>query len=151
MAPFDPRTLDAELATQLANHLHTEEVGPLVMPIAPYKGTTYWDARGGALDWLHELGVRGTLTDRHFEEMQAQVLQFRPTSYLGDGYVTVRLRGTLIEVMNGVRHAYPVNESAVFQRFSFAQPFWIAVDGQNDDGTWIANGNYGTPQQTAHG
>ena len=53
--------------------------------------------------------------------------------------------------MNGVRHAYLVNESVVFQRFSFAQASWMAVDGQNDDGTWIANGNYGTPQSTAHG
>jgi len=88
---------------------------------------------------------------RRFEDIRVQVVQFKPMSYLGDGYVTVHLGGTLVETMNGVRHAYPVNESVIFQRFSFAQPSWTAVDGQNDDGTWIANGNYGTPQSTAHG
>ncbi|MEA2661678.1 MAG: hypothetical protein QOH08_1250 [Chloroflexota bacterium] len=151
LAPFDPATLDAELAMQVANHLHTEEAGTQVMPVAPYTGTAYWDARAGAIDWLHELAVRGTLSDRHFERVSARVTRFTPTSYLGDGYATVLLRGTLVETMNGVRHTYPVNESVVFQRFSFAQPFWIAVDGQNDDGTWIANGNYGAPQSLAHG
>ena len=65
--------------------------------------------------------------------------------------MTVHLKATLVEMTNGVRHTYPVDESVVFQRFSFAQPWWMAVDGQNDDGTWIANGNYGTPQPTAHG
>jgi len=83
--------------------------------------------------------------------MSAQVTKFSPTSYLGDGYLTVHLSGTLVAVTNGVRHAYPVSESVVFQRFSFAQATWMAVDGQNRDGTWIANGNYGTPQTTAHG
>ena len=105
----------------------------------------------GALDWIRTLAERGTLTDRHFDGMSAQITRFTPASYLGDGYVTVHLKGTLVEIVNGVRHTYPVNESVVFQRFSFAQATWIAVDGQNDDGTWIANGDYGTPQQTAHG
>jgi hypothetical protein len=151
LAPLDAAKLDAELASQVAFYLHSEEAGHDAMPMSPFKGTAYWDARSGALDWLHDLAMRGTLTDRHFEDIRAQVVRFKPTSYLGDGYVTVHLRGTLVETMNGVRHTYPVNESVVFQRFSFAQASWMAVDGQNDDGTWIANGDYGTPQSTAHG
>jgi|GEM_PF-3924330 len=151
MPAFDPATLDTEVAAQVSNHLHQEEVGPQAMPFSPFKGTAYWDARTAALDWLHELSTRGTLTDRHFEDMRGRVVRFTPTSYFGDGYVTVHLLGTLIEVIGGVRHTYPVNESVVFQRFSFAQASWMAVDGQNDDGTWIANGSYGTPQSTAHG
>jgi len=151
VAPFDQATLDGELATWVAAHLHEEEVGPSAMPMAPFQSTAYWNARKGALDWLHELAARGSLTDRHFEDMRAQVTQYRPTSYLGDGFITVQLHGTLAETMNGARHTYPVNESVVFQRFSFAQAYWLAVDGQNSDGSWIANGSYGTPQPTAHG
>jgi len=151
LAPFDPARLDSEVAAQVSLQLHQEEVGPQAMPMSPYRGTAYWDARMGAIDWLHELAARGSLTDRHFESMSARITKFTPTSYLGDGYVTVHLAGTLVEVMNGVRHAYPVNESVVFQRFSFAQPWWMAVDGQNDDGGWIANGDYGVPQSNAHG
>jgi hypothetical protein len=151
LPPFDPTTLDREVGAQVSAHLHTEEAGPQAMPMAPFQGTAYWNVRKGALDWLHELNARGTLTDRHFENVSAQVVRFTSTSYLGDGYVTVQLHGTLVETMNGARHTYPVNEAVMFQRFSFAQPYWIAVDGQNDDGTWIANGNYGTPQSTSHG
>ena len=151
LAPFDQAQLDTEAATWVAGHLHEEMAGSSALPMAPFQGTAYWNVRKGALDWLHELAVRGSLTDRHFEDIRAQVTQYRPTSYLGDGYVTVALRGTLVETMNGARHSYPVNESVVFQRFSFAQPFWMAVDGQNDDGSWIAKGSYGTPQSTAHG
>lgn len=151
LPPFDAAALDREVASQVAWYLQQEEVGPTVRPFSPFKGTPYWDARTGALDWIRTLAERGTLTDRHFDGMSAQITRFTPASYLGDGYVTVHLKGTLVEIVNGVRHTYPVNESVVFQRFSFAQATWIAVDGQNDDGTWIANGDYGTPQQTAHG
>jgi hypothetical protein len=151
LGPFDPAVLDTELASQVAAHLHDEEAGPQAMPMSRYKGTAYWDARKGALDWLQALAVRGSLTDRHFEGMRAQITAFSPTSYLGDGYVTVHLRGTLIEVIDGVRRAYPVDERVLFERFSFAQPSWTAVDGQNDDGTWIARGRYGTPEPVAHG
>ena len=151
MPAFDLATLDSEVAAQVSNHLHQEVAGPQATPSSPFKGTAYWDARTAALDWLHELSTRGTLTDRHFENMRALITKFTPTSYLGDGYATVHLQGTLVEVIDGVRHSYPVNESVVFQRFSLAQATWTAVDGQNDDGTWIANGSYGTPQSTAHG
>ena len=151
LAPFDAPTLDAEIASQVALYLQQETFSPEWIPTSPLGGTAYWDARTAAISWLHDLTMRGALTDRHFEDMRARVVKFAPTSYLGDGYVTVHLLGTLIEVIGGVRHAYPVNESVVFQRFSLAQASWMAVDGQNDDGTWIANGNYGTPQPTAHG
>jgi hypothetical protein len=151
LTPFDPAALDKEAAAQVASYLHDEEAGPQASPFVRFQGTAYWDARKGALEWLQALAGRGSLTDRHFEEMSAQAVQFKPTSYLGDGYVTVHLRGTLVEIVYGVRHTYSVNESVVFQRFSFAQASWIAVDGQNDDGTWIANGDYGTPQSTSHG
>ncbi len=63
----------------------------------------------------------------------------------------MHLRGTLVETIDGARRTDVVDESVVFQRFSFAQATWIAMDGQNDDGRWIANGNYGTPQSNAHG
>jgi hypothetical protein len=151
LAPFEGTILDTEIASQVASYLQQETFSPQWTPDPPYAGTAYWDARAAAISWLHDLTVRGALTDRHFEDMRAQVVRFTPTSYLGDGYATAHLQGTLVEVMNGVRHTYPVNESVVFQRFSFAQAWWMAVDGQNDDGTWIANGNYGTPQSTAHG
>ena len=65
--------------------------------------------------------------------------------------MTVHLRGTLVETINGARHTDVVDESVVFQRFSFPQATWMAVDGQNNDGSWIANGNYGTPQSNVHG
>ena len=151
LAAFDPHAVDGEVASQVAELLAEETVDSNLRPFTPFKGTAYWDARSAALDWLRTLADRGTLTDRHFEGMSAQVTKFTPTSYLGDGYVTVHLKGTLVEITNGVRHTYPVDESVVFQRFSFAQTTWMAVDGQNGDGSWIANGNYGTPQQTAHG
>ena len=151
MPPFDPTTLDTELAGQVAAHLQQETFSSRWTPTSPYHGTPYWDARTSAIDWLHDLTIRGTLSDRHFEEIHAQIVRYAPTSFLGDGYVTVHLRGRLVETMSGVRHTYPVDESVVFQRFSFAQAAWLAVDGQNDDGTWIANGSYGTPQPTAHG
>ncbi len=151
MAPFDARTLDAENASQVSLYLQQETFSPQWTPTSPYKGTPYWDARTVAIDWLHDQTMRGALTDRHFEDMRAQVAQFRPTSFLGDGYVTVHLRGTLVETIGGARRTYAVDESVVFQRFSLAQATWIAVDGQNDDGSWIANGNYGTPLSNGRG
>lgn len=151
LPPFDAAALEREVASQVAWHLNQETVSPNARPFSPYKGTAYWDARTAALDWLRTQAERGALTDRHFEGMSARITKFTPTSYLGDGYVTVHLSGALVEIVSGVRHAYPVDESVIFQRFSFAQASWIAVDGQNGDGTWIANGDYGTPQQTAHG
>jgi len=41
LAPFDPATLDAELASQVSAYLHQEEVGPLVRPMSPYKATAF--------------------------------------------------------------------------------------------------------------
>jgi len=151
MAPFDPRTLDREAASQVSAYLYQEEVGPTVRPMSPFTGTPFWNVRRGALDWLRTLAERGTLTDRHFENTSAQIVAYAPTSYLGDGYVTVELLSTLVEVSDGARHTYPFATMVKFQRYSFAQATWTAIDGQNDDGSWIANGNYGTPQSTSHG
>ena len=151
MAPFDAAQLDSELASQVSAYLMQESVGPAARPFAPFKGTAFWDARAGALEWLRMLADRGALTDRHFDGVRAKVTAFTPTSFLGDGYATVELRGTLVEQLNGAQHAYPFSTMVRFQRFSFAQPYWQAVDGLNDDGTWIAKGNYGTPQPTSHG
>jgi hypothetical protein len=151
MAPFDATSLDAEIASQVSTYLQQETFSPEWTPTSPYTGTAFWDARAAAIDWLHDQTIRGALTDRHFEDMRVQVTQFRPTSFLGDGYVTVHLRGTLLQTIGGARRTYAVDESVVFQRFSFAQAAWLAVDGQNEDGSWIANGNYGTPQSMAHG
>ncbi len=85
MAPFDATTLDAEIASQVSAYLQQETFSPQWTPTSPYKGTAYWDARTAALNWLHDQTIRGALTDRHFEDVRAQVTQFRPTSFLGDG------------------------------------------------------------------
>ena len=120
-------------------------------PVSPYNGTAYWDARKAALDQLSGLAARGILTDRHFENITAQVTEFAPTSYLGDGIVTVHLRGALIEVIRGVRHAYPVDELVRFQRSAFAQAWWLAVDG-NDGSGWLMHGDYSAqPISLGHG
>jgi hypothetical protein len=153
LAPFAPAGLDRELAAQISQHLGQEIATPGGgRPMAMYKGTAYWDARKGALDWLGKLAEQGALTDRHFEGVTAQVTEFTPTSYLGDGIVTVRIAGTLVEVMNGARHTYPVNELVRFQRTAAAQAFWLAVDGQADDGSWLMHGNYtAVPEPMFHG
>jgi hypothetical protein len=152
VAGFDIQRLDAEVARQVVTHLSEEQASTSGgRPVSPYNGTAYWDARKAALDQLFNLAERGVLTDRHFEGITAQVTEFSPTSYLGDGIVTVRLRGTLVEVMRGVRHAYPVDERVRFQRSAFAQPWWLAVDG--DDGTgWLMHGDYSAaPISLGHG
>lgn len=153
LAPFAPATLDRELAAQISQHLGQELATPAGgRPMALYKGTAYWDARKGALDWLFTLAEQGVLTDRHFEGIAAQVTEFAPTSYLGDGIVTVKLSGTLVEVMNGIRRSYPVNERVRFQRTAAAQAFWLAVDAQADDGSWLMHGNYSAvPEPLFHG
>ena len=152
MTAFDPRTLDGEVARSVYSHLSEEQASPGGgRPIAQYNGTAYWDARKAALDELSALAERGVLTDRHFEGIAAQVTEFAPTSFLGDGIVTVRLRGTLVEVMRGVRHAYPVDELVRFERSAFAQPWWLAVDG-NDGGGWLMHGDYSAqPVSLGHG
>ena len=151
LAPFDAARLDTELASQVSAYLQQESVGPTARPMSPFKGTAFWDARGSALEWLRMLADRGALTDRHFDDVRARVTAFTPTSFLGDGFATVELRGTLVEQLNGSQHAYPFTTLVKFQRFSFAQPYWQAIDGLNDDGTWIAKGSYGTPEPTSHG
>jgi hypothetical protein len=143
MAPFDPAALDSEVAAQVSQHLSQENVSQNGRPMAMYKGTAYWDARKGALDWLAKLAEQGVLTDRHFEGVTAQVVEFAPASFLGDGIVTVRLTGTLVEVMRGVRRTYPVDELVRFQRTAAAHAFWLAVDEQDDNGNWLMHGNYG--------
>ena len=152
VAGFDTRVLDAEVTRQVANHLGEEQATlPSRQPTSPYDGTAYWDARKAALDQLADLFERGILTDRHFEGITAQVTGFTPTSYLGDGIVTVHLRGTLVEVMRGVRHAYPVDELVRFQRTASAQPMWLAVDG-NDGSGWLMHGDYSAqPISLVHG
>jgi hypothetical protein len=149
---FDIHGLDGEVARQVVNHLAEEQASPGGgRPMSPYNGTAYWDARKAALDQLFSLAERGTLTDRHFEGITAQVTEFAPTSYLGDGIVTVHLQGTLIEVMRGVRHSYPVDELARFQRTASAQPMWLAVDG-NDGSGWLMHGDYSAaPISLVHG
>jgi hypothetical protein len=142
MAPFNPATLDGEVAAQVSQHLSQENVSQNARPMAMYKGTAYWDARKGALDWLAKLAEQGVLTDRHFEDITAQVTEFAPTSFLGDGIVTVHLTGTLVEVMRGTRRTYRVDELVRFQRTAAAHAFWLAVDGQDDNGNWLMHGNY---------
>lgn len=120
--------------------------------MALYRGTADWDARKGALDGLFKLAAQGVLSDRHFEGIAAKVTEFAPTSYLGDGIVTVKLSGTLVEVMNGVRRSYPVNERVRFQRTAAAQSFWLALDAQADDGSWLMHGNDSAlPEPLFHG
>ena len=152
VAGFDVRALDGEVARQVQNHLSEEQASPGGgRPISPYNGTAYWDARKAALDQLFNLAERGVLTDRHFEGITAQVTEFTPTSYLGDGLVTVHLSGTLVEVMRGVRHTYPVDELVRFQRTASAQAMWLAVDG-NDGGGWLMHGDYSAaPVSLGHG
>jgi hypothetical protein len=150
---FDPAALDRELAGQIAAYVGHEQASPGGgRPISPYKGTPFWDARKAALDHLFALAERGVLTDRHFEGLAAQVTEFAPTTHLGDGIVTVRLTGTLIEVMRGVRHAYPFDELVRFQRTASAQAWWLAVDGKADDGSWLNRGVYAiAPEPIFHG
>jgi len=152
VAGFDSRTLDGEVARQVVSHLSEEQASPGGgRPVSPYNGTAYWDARKAALDQLFNLAERGILTDRHFEGITAQVTEFTPTSYLGDGLVTVHLSGTLVEVMRGVRHTYPVNELVRFQRTASAQAIWLAVDG-NDGSGWLMHGDYSAaPISLGHG
>jgi hypothetical protein len=152
VAGFDTRTLDGEVARQVINHLSEEQASPGGgRPVSPYNGTAYWDARKAALDQLFSLAERGVLTDRHFEGITAQVTEFTPTSYLGDGLVTVHLIGTLVEVMRGERHAYPVDELVRFQRTASAQAIWLAVDG-NDGSGWLMHGDYSAaPISLGHG
>lgn len=153
MAPFDPAALDREIVEQVAQHLSQEQATPGGgRPTAMYKGTAYWNVRKGALDWLATLAEQGVLTDRHFEAVTAQVTEFMPTSSLGDGIVTVKLKGTLVEVMRGVRHTYPVNELVRFQRTAAAHAMWLAVDGQDDNGAWLMHGSYtAVPEPLFHG
>lgn len=152
VAAFDPRTLDGEVARFVYAHLSEEQATPGGgRPVSPYNGTAYWDARKAALDQLFGLAQRGVLTDRHFEGITAQVTEFAPTSFLGDGIVTVHLRGTLVEVMRGVRHTYPVDELVRFERSAFAQAWWLAVDGNDGDG-WLMHGDYSAqPISLFHG
>jgi len=152
VAGFDSRTLDGEVARQVQNHLSEEQASPGGgRPVSPYNGTAYWDARKAALDQLFSLAERGILTDRHFEGVTAQVTEFTPSSYLGDGLVTVHLTGTLVEVMRGVRHAYPVDELVRFQRTASAQAMWLALDG-NDGSGWLMHGDYSAaPVSVGHG
>lgn len=152
VAGFDVRALDGEVARQVVSHLSEEQASPGGgRPISPYSGTPYWDARKAALEQLFSLAERGTLTDRHFEGITAQVTAFTPSSYLGDGLVTVHLGGTLVEVMRGVRHTYPVDELVRFQRTASAQAIWLAVDG-NDGSGWLMHGDYSAaPVSLVHG
>jgi hypothetical protein len=152
VAAFDPSKLDGELARQVVSHLAEEQASPGGgRPMSPYNGTVYWDARKAALDQLFSLAERGILTDRHFEGVTAQVTEFAPTSYLGDGIVTVHLRGTLVEVMRGTRHTYPVDEFVRFSRTATAQAWWLAVDG-NDGRGWLMHGDYSAqPVSLGHG
>jgi len=152
VAGFDSRVLDGEVAQQVVIHLQEEQASPGGgRPIAPYNGTAYWDARKAAIDQLFSLAERGILIDRHFEGITAQVTEFTPTSYLGDGLVTVHLSGTLVEVMRGVRHTYPVDESVRFQRTASALAIWLAVDG-NDGSGWLMHGDYSAvPVSLGHG
>jgi hypothetical protein len=152
VAGFDLHTLDGEVARQVVSHLSEEQASAGGgRPVSPYNGTAYWDARKAALDQLFNLAERGVLTDRHFEAITAQVTEFTPTSYLGDGIVTVHLSGTLVEVMRGVRHTYPVDELVRFQRTASAQAIWLAVDG-NDGGGWLMHGDYSAaPVSLGHG
>src|SRR5256885_14955140 len=149
---FDVRALDREVTQQVVNHLAEEQASSRGnRPVSPYDGTAYWDARKAALDQLFTLAERGILSDRHFEDLTARVTGFAPSSYLGDGIVTVHLVGTLVEVMRGVRHAYPADELVRFHRTASAQPMWLAGDG-NDGSGWLMNGDYSLqPVALGHG
>ena len=132
--------LETELPAAASQYLSSESFSAgrdpysAVIPETPFGKT-----RNDAILALGALKAAGTLVDRSFENVTATIDRFEPAWFGGDGVVTVRLVGTLVE-----------RSATGTQRIAFVQPlkffrtpegFWTPIDAQEADGSWDSGGD----------
>jgi hypothetical protein len=133
--------LAAELPQAVAGYLSSESLAPgrdafsgLIATETPFGR-----ARNAAILGLNAQRAAGALSERRFDDVEASLVRFEPAWFGGDGVVTVRVTGTLVETT-----------PAGARRVAFVQPLkffrtpegaWIAIDAQEADGSWDSGGD----------
>lgn len=132
--------LETELPAAASQYLSSESFSP---GRDPYSGvipeTQFGKIRNDAILALGAVKAAGKVVDRYFENVTATIDRFEPAWFGGDGVVTVRVAGTLVET-----------SATGTQRIAFVQPlkffrtpdgFWTPVDAQEADGSWDSGGD----------
>jgi hypothetical protein len=144
---FTAQMLETELPGTVASYLWTESFTPGGEHLAPVgrENTHFGALRAAALDELNARFRAGTLLDRHFEDVSLRIVRFDPATFLGDGVVTVRLDGTLVEYDGkGARLAERFSQQLKFLRVpDMSGAAYYAVDAQEADGSWDSGGDLG--------
>jgi hypothetical protein len=139
---YSPLVLEDEVTRTVGAYLQGESYlqGALVPGGSGRWDTEFWRVRNAAIAELNALFEKGTLRDRHFEDVTARITRFDPATFLGDGVVSVSVTGKLVEIgANDQRRVVTFTQPLRFLR-SYGADVWVAVDAQEPDGTWDSGG-----------
>jgi hypothetical protein len=140
-----PRYSALELETEMRNavgwYLNNESYSSFRPTSAPMSlaDAPFFRARTAAIEDLNRAYAADQFRERYFENVRSSIELFQPAWFGGDGIVTVSVTGRVVETRNnGTQTA-----TSFVQRLKFLRTLdsWIAVDAQNDDGSWASDGN----------
>jgi hypothetical protein len=133
--------LETEMRNAVASYLGTESYSsfrPTGVPMN-FADAPFFRARTAAIDELNRGYAGDKFRERYFADVRTSIALFEPAWFGGDGIVTVTVTGSVVETRNnGTRTSTSFVQPLKFLR---TPDMWIAIDAQNDDGSWASNGN----------
>jgi hypothetical protein len=140
-----PRYSALELETEMHNavgfYLNTESYSssrPSSVAMS-FADAPFFRARTAAIDELNRQYAADAFRERYFDHVSSSIERFEPAWFGGDGIVTLSVTGRVVETRNNGTTV----TTAFVQRLKFLRTpdMWVAIDAQNDDGTWASGGN----------
>lgn len=138
---YSPLELETEMRDAVGWYLNNESYSsfrPTSVAMS-FADAPFFRARIAAINELNGAYAAGTFRERYFENVRSTIERFQPAWFGGDGIVTVNVTGNVVETRtNGIKVT-----TAFVQRLKFLRghDMWIAIDAQNDDGSWASGGN----------
>ena len=140
-----PRYSALELETELRNavgwYLNGESYSSVrgLGSAIGFIDAPFFRARFAAIEELNRQYAAGRFRERYFTGVSATIERFEPAWFGGDGVVTVRITGRVVET----RGDWTASATSFVQRLKFLRSVdaWTAIDAQNDDGSWASGGD----------
>jgi hypothetical protein len=133
--------LETEMRAAVGTYLNAESYSSFRPTGAPmsFADAPFFQARTAAINDLNRAFAEDQFRERYFEGVRSSIELFQPAWFGGDGVVTVTVTGSVVETRNNGAKT----STAFVQKLKFLRTpdMWIAVDAQNDDGSWASNGN----------
>ena len=139
-----PRYSSLELETELRNavaaYLNNESYSAFrpTSYAMSFADAPFFRARTEAINELNRAYASAQFKERYFESVRSSIERFEPAWFGGDGIVTVNVVGSVVETRsNGATVRTAFTQKLKFLR---GHDMWIAIDAQNEDGTWASDG-----------